>query len=80
MKKIALSIALITFLSIGAASIQTVFASASGIEISRVDDNKDNKKKEKGDKTKKSDCTTKKSCCGDAKSEKGGDKKCDDKK
>ncbi|GAB1419915.1 hypothetical protein MASR2M12_26800 [Bacteroidales bacterium] len=78
MKKIALSIALITFLSIGAGSLQSVIAANSGIEISRVDDNKDNKKKE--DKTKKSDCTTKKSCCSEAKGEKSADKKCDDKK
>ena len=69
MKKLVLSIALMAFIAFGAASIQTVVASTTGIELARLDDDKkkDAKKETKETKEKKGDCTTKKSCCSSEK-------------
>jgi hypothetical protein len=79
MKKLAFSLALIAFLAFGAASVQTVVAATTGIEMARMDDDKkkedEKKATKKDDKAKKGDCATKKSCCSSEK--KSG---CDDDK
>ncbi len=74
MKKIALSIAFLTFLTLGASSLQSVVAASTGIEIARVDDDK------KKEEPKKKECAPKKKCCSDTKAEKCDEKKSDDKK
>ena len=76
MKKLALSIALFTFIALGTSSFQSIIASATGVEMVRFDDDK-----KKEDKKKKSECTTtKKSCCSEAKTEKCDEKKTEEKK
>ena len=76
MKKLALTIALFTFVALGTSSLQSVIASTTGVEMVRMDDDK----KKEDDKKKKSECTTKKSCCNEKKAEKCDDKKTEEKK